>query len=123
MSREKLKVVCVLYDDPVEGYPKTYARDSIPKLEKYPDGQTMPSPENIDFTPGQLLGSVSGELGLRKFLEERGHTFIVTSSKDGDNSVLDKEIIDADVVMVGSYGGNVVVVMVVVWWWWWWWRR
>ena len=99
MSREKLKVVCVLYDDPVEGYPKTYARDSIPKLEKYPDGQTMPSPENIDFTPGQLLGSVSGELGLRKFLEERGHTFIVTSSKDGDNSVLDKEIIDADVVI------------------------
>ena len=99
MSEEKLKVVCVLYDDPVEGYPKTYARDSIPKLEKYPDGQTMPSPENIDFTPGELLGSVSGELGLRKFLEERGHTFIVTSSKDGDNSVLDKEIVDADVVI------------------------
>ena len=99
MSKEKLKVVCVLYDDPVEGYPKSYARDSIPKLEKYPDGQKMPSPENIDFTPGQLLGSVSGELGLRKFLEERGHSFIVTSSKDGDNSVLDKEIVDADVVI------------------------
>ena len=99
MSKEKLKVVCVLYDDPVEGYPKSYARDSIPKLEKYPDGQKMPSPKNIDFTPGQLLGSVSGELGLRKFLEERGHSFIVTSSKDGDNSVLDKEIVDADVVI------------------------
>ena len=27
------KVLCVLYDDPVEGYPTTYARDSIPKIE------------------------------------------------------------------------------------------
>jgi len=34
------KVICVLYDDPVEGYPKAYARDDIPKLERYPDGQT-----------------------------------------------------------------------------------
>ena len=27
------KIVCVLYDDPVDGYPKSYARDDIPKLE------------------------------------------------------------------------------------------
>ena len=32
------KIVCVLYDDPVDGYPKTYARDDIPKIIKYPDG-------------------------------------------------------------------------------------
>ena len=62
------KVLCVLYDDPVDGYPKTYARDDIPKITKYPDGQTAPTPSAIDFKPGQLLGSVSGELGLRKFL-------------------------------------------------------
>ena len=30
-----------------------------------------------------LLGSVSGELGLRKYLESHGHTLIVTSDKDG----------------------------------------
>ena len=24
------KIICVLYDDPVDGYPKTYARDTIP---------------------------------------------------------------------------------------------
>jgi formate dehydrogenase len=66
------KIVCVLYDDPVDGYPKSYARDDLPKLTHYPDGQTLPSPKNIDFTPGQLLGSVSGELGLRKFLESQG---------------------------------------------------
>ena len=56
------KVVCVLYDDPVEGYPKAYARDDIPKLERYPDGQTLPTPTRVDFKPGQLLGSVS-EIG------------------------------------------------------------
>ena len=77
------KILCVLYDDPINGYPKTYARDNIPKLERYPDGQSLPTPKHIDFKPGDLLGSVSGGLGLRKFLEEHGHTFIVTSDKDG----------------------------------------
>ena len=93
------KVVCVLYDDPVDGYPKTYARDDIPKISKYPDGQTAPTPSAIDFKPGQLLGSVSGELGLRKFLEKAGHTLVVTSSKDGKDSVLDKELPDAEIVI------------------------
>ncbi len=93
------KVVCVLYDDPVGGYPKSYARSAIPKLERYAGGQTVPSPEKIDFTPGQLLGSVSGELGLRKFLEGQGHTFVVTSDKDGAGSVFDKELVDAEIVI------------------------
>jgi formate dehydrogenase len=26
------KVLCVLYDDPVDGMPKIYARDSIPRI-------------------------------------------------------------------------------------------
>ena len=65
-------VLCVLYDDPVDGYPPDYARDDIPTIDHYPGGYTTPTPKAIDFTPGQLLGSVSGELGLRKFLEERG---------------------------------------------------
>src|SRR5215813_4965803 len=93
------KVVCVLYDDPVDGYPKKYARDDIPKITKYPDGQTTPTPSAIDFKPGELLGSVSGELGLRKFLEKAGHTLVVTSSKDGKDSVLDKELPDAEIVI------------------------
>ncbi len=93
------KIVCVLYDDPVTGYPKSYARDGLPKLDRYPDGQALPSPKKIDFTPGELLGSVSGELGLRKFLESQGHTLVVTSDKDGAGSRLDKELPDADVVI------------------------
>ena len=30
-----MKVLCVLYDDPVDGYPKAYARDEVPRLEHY----------------------------------------------------------------------------------------
>jgi formate dehydrogenase len=93
------KVLAVLYPDPVDGYPKTYARDDIPKITKYPDGQTAPTPSAIDFKPGQLLGSVSGELGLRKFLESQGHTLVVTSDKDGPNSQFEKELADADIVI------------------------
>jgi formate dehydrogenase len=93
------KIVCVLYDDPVSGYPSTYARDDLPKLEKYADGQTLPTPKAVDFQPGSLLGSVSGELGLRKYLESQGHTLVVTSDKDGEGCALDKELVDADIVI------------------------
>ena len=94
-----MKVLCILYDDPKGGMPSGYALDNIPKLEKYPDGMTLPSPKAIDFTPGELLGCVSGELGLRKFLEDAGHTLVVTSDKDGDGCQADKELVDADVVI------------------------
>jgi formate dehydrogenase len=90
------KILCVLYDDPADGYPTSYARDDLPTIDHYPGGQTTPSPKDIDFTPGQLLGSVSGELGLRTFLESQGHTLVVTSDKE---EVLDRELPDADVVI------------------------
>ncbi|HEX6072924.1 MAG TPA: NAD-dependent formate dehydrogenase [Sphingomicrobium sp.] len=93
------KILCVLYDDPVDGYPTSYPRDALPKIERYPDGQTLPTPSAIDFKPGQLLGSVSGELGLRKYLESQGHELIVTSDKDGPDSRFEHELVDADVVI------------------------
>jgi formate dehydrogenase len=93
------KILCVLYDDPITGHPKTYARNDVPQLERYPGGQTLPTPRNIDFKPGELLGSVSGELGLRKFLECLGHKLIVTSDKDGVDSVFEKELADAEIVI------------------------
>src|ERR1039458_8409482 len=93
------KILCVLYDDPVEGYPTSYARDEIPTIATYPGGQRAPTPSAVDFTPGQLLGSVSGELGLRAFLEAAGHTLVVTSDKDGPESAFERELVDADVVI------------------------
>ncbi len=93
------KILCVLYADPIDGYPRTYARDSIPVITRYDNGQTAPSPEHIDFIPGELLGSVSGGLGLRNYLERGGHTFIVTSDKDGPDSEFERELPDADIVI------------------------
>jgi formate dehydrogenase len=93
------KILCVLYEDPVDGYPTTYARDEIPVISSYPGGQSAPSPLGIDFTPGQLLGSVSGGLGLRDFLEAAGHEFVVTTDKEGPDSIFERELADADVVI------------------------
>jgi formate dehydrogenase len=93
------KIVCVLYADPVDGYPTSYPRDDLPRLDRYPDGQTLPTPRGIDFQPGTLLGSVSGELGLRPWLEANGHSLVVTSDKDGADSALDRELVDADIVI------------------------
>ena len=94
-----MKILCVLYDDPKEGMPKTYPIKDLPKLSQYPDGMSLPSPKGRDFVPGQLLGCVSGELGLRNFLEKNGHELIVTNSKDGEGCEADKHILDADIVI------------------------
>ena len=94
-----MKILCVLYDDPKNGMPDEYPINELPKIDLYPDGQTLPTPKAIDFKPGELLGCVSGELGLRKFLEENGHTLVVTSDKDGDGCKADLELKDADIVI------------------------
>lgn len=93
------KVLCVLYPDPLDGYPPSYARETIPQISHYPDGTTVPNPKGLDFKPGELVGSVSGGLGLRKYLEVQGHTFIVTSDKEGPDSVFERELPDADIVI------------------------
>jgi len=94
-----MKILCILYDDPKGGMPTSYPVKELPKLEKYPDGMSLPTPKGIDFKPGELLGCVSGELGLRKFLKDRGHTLVVTSDKDAEGCVADKELVDTDVVI------------------------
>ncbi|HEV2746463.1 MAG TPA: NAD-dependent formate dehydrogenase [Allosphingosinicella sp.] len=93
------KVLCVLYDDPANGHPSGYPRDDLPRIDVYPDGQTLPTPKAIDFRPGELLGSVSGELGLRRYLEGEGHSLVVTADKDGPESVFERELADAEIVI------------------------
>ena len=91
-----MKILCVLYDDPKGGMPKSYPLSSLPKLDKYPDGMTLPQ---HNLNQDQLLGCVSGELGLRKFLESKGHSLVVTSDKDKKGCKADKELLDADIVI------------------------
>jgi formate dehydrogenase len=92
-------ILCVLYDDPVGGFPPEYPRDEVPAIEAYPGGQTTPTPDGLDFKPGELLGCVSGELGLRNFCEAAGHTLIVTADKDGPDSEFERALPDAEVVI------------------------
>ena len=93
------KILCVLYDDPLNGHPNSYSRDEIPVITQYPDGQTIPSPRAIDFKRGELLGSVTGALGLRKYLEDLGHEYVVTSDKDGTHSKFENNLHDAEMII------------------------
>ncbi len=72
---------------------------TFPRSTTIPAVKPLRTPEAIDFKPGELLGSVSGELGLRKYLEGLGHTLVVTSDKEGADSVFDRELPDADIVI------------------------
>jgi formate dehydrogenase len=93
------KVLCVLYPDPQTGYPPQYARDTIPVISGYANGQTAPNPKGLGFKPGELIGSVSGELGLRSYLEKLDHQLVVTSDKEGPDSEFDRHLLDAEVVI------------------------
>lgn len=47
----------------------------------------------------ELLGTTQNELGIRKWLEDQGHTLITTSDKEGENSTFDKELVDAEIII------------------------
>jgi formate dehydrogenase len=98
-SHDVARVLCVLYGDPKEGHPLAYARDTIPRIELYADGRTTPSPTAIDFTPGELVGDVTGALGLRKFLAARGHSMTILSDQDEVASRFDQELPEAEIVI------------------------
>ncbi|EXJ71561.1 formate dehydrogenase [Cladophialophora psammophila CBS 110553] len=51
----------------------------------------------------RLLGTTENELGLRKWLEDQGHTLITTSDKEGSNSVFEKELPDAEILITTPF--------------------
>lgn len=50
-----------------------------------------------------MLGTTQNELGLRKWLEDQGHTLVTTSDKEGENSTFDKELVDAEIIITTPY--------------------
>ena len=62
------KILCVLYDDPVNGYPKSYARADLPKIDHYPGRQALPTPKAVSYThltlPSRAPGLKSIALGV-----------------------------------------------------------
>ncbi|KAK8058306.1 formate dehydrogenase protein [Apiospora phragmitis] len=73
-QREKVKVLLVLYDG-----------------GKHAEEQPL------------LLGTTENELGIRKWLEDQGHTLVTTSDKEGENSTFDKELVDAEVIITTPF--------------------
>ena len=51
----------------------------------------------------ELLGTTENELGIRKWLEDQGHTLVTTSDKEGENSTFDKELVDAEIIITTPY--------------------
>lgn len=47
----------------------------------------------------ELLGTTENELGIRKWLEDAGHTLVTTSDKEGANSTFDKELVDSEIII------------------------
>ena len=55
------KILCVLYPDPVDGYPKSYARDRIPTITRHDNRLTAPTPRPYNgMTPHMSGTSLSG---------------------------------------------------------------
>ncbi|KAL4248170.1 Formate dehydrogenase [Abortiporus biennis] len=51
----------------------------------------------------RLLGTVENELGLREWLTSLGHEFIVSDDKEGPDSVFEKNIVDAEVLITTPF--------------------
>jgi len=58
--------------------------------------------EHAKQVPG-LLGTTENELGIRKWLEDQGHTLVTTSDKEGENSTFDKELVDAEIIITTPF--------------------
>ncbi|KAK5241219.1 formate dehydrogenase (NAD+), partial [Cryomyces antarcticus] len=50
-----------------------------------------------------MLGTTENELGIRKWVEEQGHTLVTTSDKEGENSKFDQELVDAEVIITTPF--------------------
>ncbi|MBT3541660.1 MAG: hypothetical protein HN489_11040 [Opitutae bacterium] len=94
-----MKIFSIRYNDPKSVMPVSYPHNALPNREEYTDSMDLLSPKEIDFTPGRLLGYISRELGLTKFLEDCGYNLKVTSNKDREGSQAEKGLIDDALVI------------------------
>jgi formate dehydrogenase len=51
----------------------------------------------------ELLGTTENELGIRKYLEDAGHTLVTTSDKEGDDSEFDKQLVDSEIIITTPF--------------------
>lgn len=58
--------------------------------------------EHAKDVPG-LLGTTENELGIREWLESKGHTLVTTSDKDRAGSVFDQHLVDAEIIITTPF--------------------
>jgi formate dehydrogenase len=91
-------VLCVPYDDPVDGHPPAHARDDVPGHR-----ELLRRPDDADAWKRRLhAGRVARQrLGVLPAPVLRGsrHRFVVASDKDGPDSEFERELPDADLVI------------------------
>ncbi|KAI9827991.1 MAG: hypothetical protein M1819_006834 [Sarea resinae] len=80
----------------VRSFSATSAQDAKVLLCLYDGG------EHAKQVP-QLLGTTENELGIRKWLEDQGHTLVTTSDKEGPNSKFEKELVDSEVIITTPF--------------------
>ncbi|KLO16968.1 NAD-dependent formate dehydrogenase [Schizopora paradoxa] len=51
----------------------------------------------------RLLGTTENKLGIQEWLKEQGHEYIVTSDKEGPDSLFQKHIVDAEVLITTPF--------------------
>merc|ERR1712072_48672 len=51
----------------------------------------------------RLLGTTENQLGIKQWLESQGHQLVVTDDKEGPNSVFQKEVVDADILITTPF--------------------
>jgi hypothetical protein len=51
----------------------------------------------------EFLGCAENALGIREWLESQGHTYVVTSDKEGPDSELDRELPDTNILITTPF--------------------
>ncbi len=92
------KIVCVLYDDPVSGYRSRTRAMVCPGSRSTPTARLCRRPK-VSTSSRHLAGQRLRRTGSAQVPGVNGHQLVVTSSKDGADSVLDKELVDAEIVI------------------------
>ena len=78
------KVVCVLYDDPVDGYPKTLRPRRHPQARRaIPTGRRCRRRRRSTSRRANCSARSRASSGCGSTSRANGHTLVVTSDKDG----------------------------------------
>ncbi|KAH8918799.1 hypothetical protein BT69DRAFT_1322587 [Atractiella rhizophila] len=51
----------------------------------------------------RLFGTIENKLGLEEWIKSQGHELIVTDDKEGENSVFQKEIVEAEILITTPF--------------------